>query len=165
MRRGKTRTLGCIPMADNKELLELYKQHQAGEDKYTYFLLAAAAAALAFAVQKTEGAVLSWWLLPVAASALCWGLSFFFGCKRLTWVQTALYSNYTLLQLKAGVHPEQPPHPEYLAAAQSGVRSAIDSNVNKAQSYARWQFRMLILGAAFFIAWRVTEIIRVTYAA
>jgi hypothetical protein len=149
-------------MTDNKELLELYKQHAAGEDKYTYFLLAAAAAALAFAFQKTEGAKLSWWLLPVAAAALCWGLSFFFGCKHLTWVQSALYSNYALLQLKAGVHPEQPPHPEYVAAALSGVLSALKSNADRAQFFAVWQFRALVLGAAFFIAWRVIEIIRTT---
>ena len=40
-------------MSDNKELIDLYKQHATGQEKYTYFLLAAAASALAFEIQKT----------------------------------------------------------------------------------------------------------------
>ncbi|MBI2748640.1 MAG: hypothetical protein HYX43_04670 [Burkholderiales bacterium] len=146
-------------MAENQDLMELYKQHQAAEDKYTYFLLAAAAAAIAFAVQKTDGATLSWWLLPVAFAAGCWALSFFFGCKHITWVQTALYANYSLLQLKEGVHPDQPP-PALLTVAESGVRKALASNVDKAQFYGQCQFRMLILGAVFFIGWHIAEITR-----
>jgi len=63
-------------MANDSEIFELYKQHQTGQDKYTYFLLATAAAAIAFAVQKTEGLRLSWWLLPSGAAILCRGASF-----------------------------------------------------------------------------------------
>jgi hypothetical protein len=149
-------------MTDNKELLELYKQHQTGQDKYTYFLLAAAGAAIGFAVQKTEGLKLSLWLLPVVAAILCWGSSFFFGCKNLSWVQTSIYANYSLLQLKAGVHPEQPPHPQLVPVAISGVLIALDKNVRKAQFYGLWQFRLLIAGAVFFIGWRVAEMVRLT---
>jgi hypothetical protein len=149
----------------SNDLLELYKQHQTGEDKYTYFLLAAAGAAIAFAVQKTEGLRLSWWLLPVAAATVSWALSFFFGCRRLVWVQTALYANYSLLQLRTGTHAQQPTHPQELQAAIAGVGSALDKNAKKAQFYAIWQFRALIVGVVFFIVWRVLEMYRVTYAA
>ena len=138
-------------MPDNEDLLELYKQHRTGQDKYTYFLLAAAGAAIGFAIQKTEGLVLSWWLLPVAVATLCWVVSFYFGCKNLIWVQTTIYSNYNLLQLRRGVHPEQPPHPQLVQAAISGVEEALKINVSKTQLYATWQFGSLILGAIFFI--------------
>jgi hypothetical protein len=152
-------------MSDNNEIFELYKQHQTNQDKYTYFLLATAAAAIAFAVQKTEGLLLSWWLLPVGVAIVSWGASFFFGCKNIIWVQTAIYANYNLLQLKRGVHPEQPPHPQLSEAAIQGVDSALASNVSNAKFYAIWQFRTLILGALLFIAWRVLEMARATYAA
>jgi len=152
-------------MSDNKEIFEMYKQHHAGQDKYTYFLLATTAAAMAFAVQKTEGLLLSWWLLPVGLAIVCWGVSFFFGCKHLVWVQTAIQANYNLLQLRQGVHPEQPPHPQYTEAAKRGVETALDSNIKDAQFYGVWQFRALILGAMFFIAWRVVEMVRITYVA
>jgi len=146
-------------VSDNKELFELYKQHATGQEKYTYFLLAAAASALAFAVQKTAGLTINWWLLPAAVAALFWGVSFFFGCKNLIWVQTAIYANYNLLSLKRGVHPEQPPHPQL---AISGVEKALDSNAKKAQFYAKWQFRCLVLGGVFFLAWHVLEMYRNT---
>lgn len=149
-------------MSDNKEIFELYKQHQTNQDKYTYFLLATAAAAIAFAVQKTEGLLLSWWLLPVGLAIVSWGVSFFFGCKNIIWVQTAISANYDLLQLKRGVHPEQPPQPQLSDAAIQGVKSALTSNANNAQFYANWQFRTLILGAVLFIAWRVIEMARAT---
>lgn len=149
-------------MSDNKELLELYKQHSAGQAKYTYFLLAAAASALAFAVQKTDGLLITWWLLPVASASLFWGLSFFFGCKHLLWAQTALYANYNLVSLKRGVHPQQPPHPQLAEAAISGVAQALNSNADKAQFYAEWQFRTLIWGGVFFLAWHILEMYRGT---
>jgi hypothetical protein len=150
-------------MSENKGYLELYKQHQASQDKYTYFLLAASGAAIGFAIQKTDGLLLSWWLAPVGLAIICWGASFFCGCKNIVWVQTSIYANSTLLQLKAGTHPEQPPYPEYTKVAISGVRSALDSNIKKAQSFGAWQFRLLIAGAISFIGWRVLEMIRLTY--
>ena len=93
-------------MPDKNEIFEMYKQHRAGQDKYTYFLLATAAAAIAFAVQKTEGLLISWWLLPVAFAILFWGVSFYYGCKHINWAQTAIQANYNLLQLNQGVHPQ-----------------------------------------------------------
>ena len=152
-----------MPM--DEEVLEFYKQHRVGQDKYTYFLLAIVAAAIGFAVQKTEGLCFSWWLLPVALAVVSWGVSFFFGCKNLLWVQAALGANYNLLQLRKGVHPEQPQHPAEAQAAVQGVNEALRLNIHSAQFYGIWQFRSLVVGAVFFIAWRVLEMYRLTYVA
>ena len=142
-------------MAD--DVKDLYLQHRTGQDKYTYFLLAAAAAALAFAVQKTEGMNLSRSMVPLALAAASWALSFFCGCKNISWVQTALYANVALLQLKSGSHPEQPDHPALTQGAVSGVGKALDHNSEKAYFYANWQFRLLVAGALLFIGWHVFE--------
>ena len=40
----------------NDGIRELWLQHRAGQDKYTYFLLAVTASAIVFAVQKTMSA-------------------------------------------------------------------------------------------------------------
>lgn len=149
-------------MAD--EAKDLYLQHRAGQDKYTYFLLAAAAAALAFAMQKSEGMLLAWPMIPLAFAAVCWALSFYFGCKCVTWVQTALYANIAFLQLKSGSHPEQPKEPNELAGAIAGVRKALDHNSEKVRTYANLQFRFLVLGAILFIAWHVYGMYLRTYA-
>jgi hypothetical protein len=148
----------------SEPLLELHKQHTAAQDKYTYFLLAAAGAAIGFAVQKTEGMKLSWWLLPVAAAILCWGASFYYGCKNLEWVHTAIRANVTLLQLRAGIHPNQPQHPSLVPVAMSGTGQAFDKSIEKASFFAKWQFRLLVSGGVCFIVWRVAEIVRVSYA-
>jgi hypothetical protein len=150
-------------MADN-DLIEIHRQHCTGQNKYTYFLLAVTASAIAFSVQKTSGLKLTWSMLPLGLAVLLWGVSFFFGCKNLLWVQTSIYANYSLLQLQKGVHPEQPDHAQLLEAAISGVRSALESNIKNAQFYAQWEFRLLIAGAVFFLAWHIVEMIIRTYA-
>jgi hypothetical protein len=142
-------------MVDKSDILSLYQQHAASQDKYAYFLLAAAGAAIGFAVQKTDGLLLSCSLWPVGAAVLCWGVSFYAGCKRITWVQTSISANYTRLQLQHGSHAEQPPHPELVEAAIRGVTTAFNKNLSWASFYSRLQFYTLISGAVFFIGWRL----------
>lgn len=141
---------------------ELRKAHAEAQNKYTYFLLAAAGAAIGFAVQKTEGLPLSWWLLPVALATVAWAGSFYCGCKNLSWLGAAVSANHSLLQLRQGSHPQQPPHPELVDAALRGTSSALADNIGKAESYAAGPFRLLVLGAVLFIAWRVLEMWRVS---
>ena len=149
-------------MPIDSSLASLHKAHTDAQDKYTYFLLAAAGAAIGFAVQKTEGMPLSWWLTPVALAAATWAASFYCGCKNLTWVSAALSANYALLQLRQGTHPKQPPHPQLLEAAMSGTTTALEGNGTRAQRYAHWQFRLVVIGAALFIFWRILEMWRIT---
>jgi hypothetical protein len=144
-------------MNTNDGTKELWLQHRAGQDKYTYFLLAVTASAIAFAVQKTDEITLSYSLIPVGLAVLSWGGSFYCGCKNLIWVQTALMANYSLLQLRSGIHPEQPNNPQHVEAAITGVRSAVESNTNEAQLHAISQFRLAIAGALFFLLWHIIE--------
>jgi hypothetical protein len=73
-------------------------------------------------------------------------------------------ANYNLLQLQAGSHPSQPDHPELMAAAVAGVRSAIETNIANAQAYAISQFRLAILGAVLFLSWHIIEMYVRTFA-
>jgi hypothetical protein len=109
-------------------------------------------------VQKTDNAVLSWTLAPLGLAARAWGASFYCGCKNLIRVQTAVMANYNLLQLTHGTHPEQPDHPEASKAAWRGTRTALKTNVDRAQFYALSQFRLAIIGALLFLVWHVVEI-------
>lgn len=145
-------------MPDN-DLIEIHKQHRTSQDKYTYFLLAVTASAVAFSVQKTDNSTLSLSMIPLGFAVLVWGISFFFGCQNLRWVQASVHANYSLLQLERGVHPEQPDHPQELELAKSGVRSALESNINKARCYGQWQFWLLIVGVVLFLGWHITEMV------
>lgn len=138
-----------------QKIIELHKQQSESQSKYTYFLLAVAASALAFSVQKTTGQKLSWEMIPLGLAALSWGLSFFLGCKYVSWDQATKYYNFNLLQLQYGSHPAQPSHPQLLEAAITLVRDAIDSNLTKAQRCSFWQFHLLVFGAVLFLFWHI----------
>lgn len=142
------------------DIAEIQRAHREGQQGYTYFLLSAAGAAIGFAVVRTDDLAMSWWLVPVGLSTISWGLSFYCGCQNLVWVQSSLYANFNLLQLRRGSHPDQPPHPDLTSAAIAGVSQALKQNGQSAQFYAVWQFRLLLLGAVLFIAWRVVEMAR-----
>jgi hypothetical protein len=144
-------------VADN-ELLELYKQHRTGQDKYAYFLLAIVASAIAFAVNKTTDVKITSPDIPLILAVILWGFSFYFGCKYLQWCQTATFSNFNLLQLVKGVHPEQPDHPVMVEAAIKAVKSALESNSDNAGKYSNWQFYFAVLGALMFLIWHGIKI-------
>lgn len=149
-------------MALETAIHDLHKLHSAGQEKYTYFVLAATGAAMGFAIQKTEGLPLSLWLIPTAIAVLCWALSFYLGCRNVDRSQAAVMANYALLQLIQGTHPEQPQHPTETEAAKSGVRKAMRTNIEQASTAYRWHFRMLLAGALCFLLWRVLEMYRLT---
>ena len=143
-------------MAD-ENLREIYRALREAQTRYTYFLLAASGAAVGLAVNQTQNAVLAWRQLPLAVAAVMWGLSFFFGCRHLAYVSSSLYSNAELLRVENGGHPEVGQHPQMIAAASEGIRRALESNANRANRYGHWQFRSLITGGLFYVAWHVTQ--------
>jgi hypothetical protein len=136
--------------------LEVYRAHREAQNRYTYFVLAAAGAAIAFAITKTEGLPLAWRQGWVGAAVLCWGLSFFFGCRHLNYISSSLYANAELLTIQAGEHRLTGQRPEMIKAASQGIIAAIESNGEKANRFAKWQFRLLIAGSLFYVAWHVS---------
>jgi hypothetical protein len=77
----------------NEGSAEVYKQHREVQNQYTFCLLAASGAAIAFAVNQTQNAVISWSMIPLGAAVLCWGISFYCGCCYLNYAESVLYSN------------------------------------------------------------------------
>lgn len=145
----------------SNEIYDLQKQHQATQEKYTYFMVAVAGTCIAYAIEKAIGVPLTLHLSLLALSVFCWSASFYRGCKCTNTVQALIRANAGLLSLYAGNHESQPDQPELLAAAIRGVRNAIDKNINRTKLLNDWQFRFLVIGSVFFVGWRVTEIIRV----
>lgn len=143
-------------MSDSQS--SVYSAHRQGQEKYTYFLLTAAGAAIALAVNQTQTATIKQSQLPLALAVICWGLSFFFGCRNLLYVSAVTFSNLTLLQLQRRTHPAVVNlSSDYVDAACEGVREAIKDNSDRANRFARWQFRCLVTGGLFYLAWHVLE--------
>ncbi len=137
--------------------IEIFRQHRVAQEKYVYFLLAAAGAAIAFAVTQTQGAKLGWLQIPLAMAVFLWALSFYFGCKQLACALSTLFANSGLLQVESGEHPDVGTHPQLMTAASRGIRDAIETHSSRAILFGQWQFRALILGSAFYLGWHVLE--------
>ena len=97
-------------MHNDNLLEEVYRQLRTAQDKYTYFLSAATGAAIALVINQTQGSTLTWSQAPLAVAVLCWGLSFFFGCRHLEYVSSNLYANAEFLKVQSGEHPEVRPY-------------------------------------------------------
>ena len=146
-------------MADN-DRVELSKIYATGESEYSYFLLAATASAIAFAVQKTSGLRLSYYEIPLAFAVLCWGISFYIGCRCVNLTQGAMFMNITMLELGS----VRSGNPEELKGRIKSVLSQMNGMNEKATVYDRWQFRLLIIGAVLFLVWHVLGMYRLTIA-
>jgi hypothetical protein len=133
--------------------LELGRMHHAASDKYTYFLLAAVGAAIGFALNQTRDLPLSWTQLPLGAAIICWGLSFYFGCRRLTRVMALLHENRQFIRLTRGELPDFPNDPKLIAEiAEIFQKRAADANQPLV-----WQFKLLIAGGVLYVIWHLTE--------
>jgi hypothetical protein len=84
-------------------------------------------------------------------------MSFYFGCKHLNYVESALFANAVLLQVEDGKHPRVGNLPQLVQAASEGIRSAIESNSNWASRFVRWQFRSFVLASVSYVGWHVYE--------
>ena len=142
-------------MATDGEL-EIYKQHRQGQDKYIYFLLAAAGASIAFALNQTKGLALSTSQLPLGVAMAMWAGSFLCGSGRLTSIDGMLNLNQTLLQIQAGTH-QLLSGPAEIPIAREMLLKNIKQVNDKTVRQAKWQLRFLILGAVSYIGWHVYE--------
>ena len=140
-----------------ENIRQLHNQLRVSQDKYVYFILAIAASAIAFTVQVTKESTFNLTLIPLGVAVFCWALSFFCGCRQLQYVNSILYSNGEYLRIKEGIHPDVGNHPHLIQAASEGIMGAISSNQDKANSYANWQFRLVVGGGGAFICWHLLE--------
>jgi len=142
----------------SEEATEIYRALRESQNKYTYFLLAAAGAAVALAVNQTHATALTWSQIPLAAGVLSWALSFLFGCRHIAYVNSALYANAEYLRVFSGQHPELVGvHPQLVVAAREGIHSAMEHNADCANRNSHRQFRFLIVGAVFYLIWHILE--------
>jgi hypothetical protein len=147
----------------NKEFEVLQKQHHEIQNKYRSLLLAVAASAIALSLKRTMNSKITYSMIPLAFAILLWGLSFVFGCRHSLYIESNIYNNLQLLLVQEGKHPEVVGyHPAEIEAAAQGIRDAMECNNKRAMSYGRWQFRLLVIGALFFIGWHITEMIKLT---
>ena len=128
-----------------------------GERKYTYFLLAAAGAALALGAEQTRAGGMSWSQLPLGVAALLWAASFFSGCRHLQCGLWTLGANAAWFRIGRGEQREVGDDPERIKAAMNTVAQAMEDSGIQAKRFCIWQFRLLVAGGVAYLAWHVLE--------
>ncbi len=144
-------------MSASEEMTMLYKQHRDAEYKYAYFLLAASAAAIGFALTQTKGENLCASQVLLAIAVLCWSLSFFCGCKHVKKVTEMLYFNHHMLKIESGQHHECRQDVNAVVKKAMEIRKLIEEVHDTLVILGLYQFRFIIVGAVFYIAWHITE--------
>ncbi|WP_020674493.1 hypothetical protein [Geopsychrobacter electrodiphilus] len=151
-------------MDRREELLEVKRRHREEQHKYTYFLLAVSAAAIAFAIKTTTGMKLSWSMSVVGIAVFLWGLSFWFGCRNRQRTTMTLYSSIGLIQLENGTHPDQPNNSIEKAEAIKIVSNAEKLHSDEAGKCGHLQLRTLVAGGIAYCLWHILELIKNTNA-
>lgn len=147
---------------DSKKQIEVFRQFAATQEKYDYFLMSVAGAAIAFAVHRTSGMVLDWFMIILAIAVTLWAISFIAGCQRRNYIGSNLFANMDLLRVQNGEHPEVGMHPQKIAAASEGIISAMKHNSDRASFWANVQLYSLIIGAIIFIIWHAIEMANIS---
>ncbi|SYZ72970.1 conserved membrane hypothetical protein [Candidatus Zixiibacteriota bacterium] len=143
-------------------ILELYKQLGHEQNKYVYFMLAAAASAMGFAIQKTTGMRVAWALVPIGIAIVLWSISFYYGSLNRIATNAVLHANLDLLKLYGKVHERQPPTTQTTEIAIKSTEEKLSIENEKAARYGIRQFRFLIAGGIAFLIWHIIEMIRVS---
>jgi hypothetical protein len=141
-------------MASETEI-EIARALREVQTKHVYFLLTAAGAGVALAVNQTQGSGLTWSLLPLAIAVVCWGLSFVCGCWYVRGLASGLYGNSSLLEVQSGRHPMIGANPHKAQVVTAAIADALEEASQRGGRYFRCQFRLLATGAVLYVAWRI----------
>ena len=142
---------------------DIYRESRISQNKYTYFLLATAASAIALSLNNTKNQELTMYLIPLACAVISWIVSFFCGCRHLQYVGSSLHANFDLLKVENGIHPKVGSNPLNIREASEEILSKIESISNKANKFSEWQFRMLVTGGLCYLSWHILEMYILTF--
>ena len=139
--------------------MEVYRQFTTTQEKYDYFLMSVAGAAIAFAIHRTSGMSLNWSMVLLGIAVILWATSFLAGCRRRNYIGSNLFANFDLLRVQGGEDKVTGTNQIAIEAASQGILDAMEYNSNRALFWANIQLYSLIIGALFFVAWHVVSMI------
>ncbi|MEQ8281668.1 MAG: hypothetical protein RIC04_02760 [Parvibaculum sp.] len=132
----------------------LIKTQQAEQLKFTYFLLASAGAAIAFALTQTHQQTLAGAHAFLGLALAMWALSFWCGCIYLRHVDVMLAANIERVRLQTRFFQQ---NPDRAAQMIDDVNVTFSNKKRAGIRASRWQYILLFAGALFFAAWRFME--------
>lgn len=131
----------------NEERVEklIFRNKEIAE-KYVYYLLAADAACVAFAIDQGKKLTLSIAQIPLGVAVLCWGFSFFNGLKQIQAFER--YITLNVIQLKLSIKNSHLGHKQY------NELNSLDEKIYKLRNKQNIYFGLGILA---FLIWNIVR--------
>ena len=161
--------LDDVHIPDTNETRRQMVAIETATDKYVYFLLATAAACIAYGMQRTSTSSFNYVDLVLFAAWACWAVSFWYGTQnRMADIRRgamALWRPFFPLALKADTikNPSNPNLAKAREVMESFLKDFDESASNeskKKQASFDNQFWFLVYGAILFTAWHVVGMLR-----
>ena len=137
----------------DEQYLAVIRTHGDLYIRHAFYLLAVVGAAVGFALNQTNGAVLAYSQIPLGLAMLSWSLSFYFGLRQLRSVLATLRVNSFLLALQTGRDTEWSHNPK----APAIFEDLTEGHGKSAGRFHRWQVQALLTGVFFYVGWHVLE--------
>lgn len=140
-------------MAENLEL-ELSKQFKASQEKYIYFLLAAAASAIGFAMTQSKTEPLTCIHIPLGIAIFLWATSFVSGLRVVEYAARVTFQNQNYLAFKRELRSLQAGDAsELVAQFKLRLGETVEKQQAKMKFYGGLQSWCLLLGALSYMIW------------
>ena len=140
--------------------IELAKEFKAAQEKYIYFLLAAALSAIGYAITQLKIEPLSYSHIPLGVSILLWSISFFSGTKFIENLTGMLFQNHNYLAFKRELKlPSLGGTPELLKEFEAVFNKTVTIHQKRISFYGVLQSQTLLLGAVSYISWHVLKML------
>jgi len=133
---------------------ELHRALRAADERRAYVLLAAAGAAIAFAVSQTRQQAWSDTHWVWGTAVVLWCLSLVCGYRWVLSQRSALWVNFQLLRIERG-QDEDCQHPQEIAIASTVGRNHLEHVGVRAALWGGLQYLTLFLGAVAYVGWHV----------
>ncbi|RXI27659.1 hypothetical protein [Aliarcobacter trophiarum] len=141
-------------MASENLELELQKQFKASQEKYIYFLLAASASAIGFAMTQSKVEPLEWIHVPLGLSIVLWALSFISGLRFIEYSTSFTFNNQNYLAFKREIKSYPQVYAIKLLDEFKTLMSETSAKqLQKMKFYGNTQSISLLLGALSYIVW------------
>lgn len=137
----------------------LNSRFQAHSEKYTYYVIALAAASIAFSVNLTIDEKLQWVHLPLGISILLWLSSAYFGLRNLQWTGSHYYANIALLDIETGHYPPTQNNPHLNKIATDVILEQLEIKSNMSKLTGARQMKSFYAGVFLFIVWRILDML------
>lgn len=145
-------------MASENLELELQKQFKASQEKYIYFLLAAAASAIGFAMTQSKVEPLEWIHIPLGLSIVFWALSFISGLRFIEYSISFTFQNQNYLAFKREIKSySEIEAVKLLNEFKTQLSKTTEKQQNKMKFYSSTQSISLLLGALSYIVWHIVR--------